>query len=98
MNRMKRISENEAREIGNQLKIDWTKVDVKEFHSGLAVELEHGAHDPETDVTGDNMLLTGKIAWAHLKEFPDYYSRLEQLESEADAYWAARRQNPRVAL
>jgi hypothetical protein len=98
MNRITEISMDEAREIGNQLKIDWTKVDLKEFHSGLAVELEHGAHDPETDVTGDNMLLTGKIAWAHLKEFPDYYSRLKQLESEADAYWAARRENPTVAL
>lgn len=91
MNPKKEISVDEAREIGDQLKIDWTKVDLEEFHSGLAVELEHGAHDPETDVTGDDMLLTGKIAWAHLKEFPDYYSRLEQLESEADAYWAARR-------
>lgn len=94
MNRINKISVDEAREIGNQLKIDWAKVDLKEFHSGLAVELEHGAHDPETDVTGDDVLLTGKIAWAHLKEFPDYYSRLEQLESEADAYWAARRSAP----
>ena len=91
MNRKKEISVDEAREIGNQLRIDWNKVDLEQFHRGLAVELEHGAHDPETDVTGDNMLLTGKIAWAHLKEFPDYYARLEQLESEADAYWAARR-------
>ncbi len=98
MNRNKQISLDEARAIGNELKIDWTKVDLKEFRSGLAVELEHGAHDPETDVTGDNMLLTGKIAWAHLKEFPDYYSRLQQLESEADAYWAVRRENPTVAL
>ena len=98
MSRIREISEDEARKIGNQLKIDWTNVDLKEFHSGLAVELEHGAHDPETDVTGDNMLLTGKIAWAHLKEFPDYYSRLAQLESEADAYWAARRENPTSAL
>jgi hypothetical protein len=97
MNRKKGISVDEARAIGNQLKIDWTKVDLGEFHSGLAVELEHGAHDPETDVTGDDMLLTGKIAWAHLKEFPDYYSRLKQLELEADAYWAARRENPTVA-
>ena len=93
MSQKKEISDDKAREIGNQLKIDWTKVDLKEFRSGLAVELEHGAHDPETDVTGDNMLLTGKIAWAHLKEFPDYYSRLEKLEAEADAYWASRRAN-----
>jgi hypothetical protein len=91
MERKKEVSEGQARAVGHQLGIDWSKVDLKEFHSGLTVELEHGAHDPETDVTGDDMLLTGKIAWAHLKEFPDYYSRLEQLESEADSYWAARR-------
>jgi hypothetical protein len=98
MERHKLVNTDEAREIGNQLGLDWAKVDLDQFCSGLEVELEHGTHDPETDVTGDNMLLTGKIAWAHLKEFPDYYSRLEELESEADAYWAARRENPTVAL
>ena len=92
MERLKQVSVDEARKIGNQLRLDWTKVDLDQFRSGLEVELEHGAHDPETDVTGDDMLLTAKIAWAHLKEFPDYYSRLEQLESQADAYWAARRE------
>lgn len=93
MDRTKEVSVDEAREIGARLTIDWAKVDLEEFRSGLAVELEHGAHDPETDVTGDDMLLTGKIAWAHLKEFPDYYSRLKKLESEAKAHWAARRED-----
>jgi hypothetical protein len=54
---------------------------------GMEVELEHGLHDPETNVTGNDPLLTGKIAWAHLKEFPDYYTRLKQMEAEADAFW-----------
>jgi hypothetical protein len=36
-------------------------------------------------------MLTGKIAWAHLREFPDYYTRLARMEAEADQYWAARR-------
>lgn len=85
------INTEATREIGDRLGLDWTKVDFNEFHSGLDVELEHGARDPETDVTGNDMILTGKIAWAHLKEFPDYYTRLEKLESEADAYWAERR-------
>ena len=47
------------------------------------MELEHGARDPETDVTKDDLVLTGKIAWAHLKEIHDYYTRLDQLEAEA---------------
>jgi len=55
---------------------------------GLEVELEHGARDPETNVTHDDPLLTGKIALAHLNEFPDYYTRLAKMEKEADEFWA----------
>ena len=50
--------------------------DAEQFHLGLNVELEHGSHDPETNVTGNDEMMTGKIAWAHLKEIPDYYTRL----------------------
>jgi hypothetical protein len=39
-------------------------------------------HDPETNVTNNDELLTGKIAWAHLKEIPDYYTRLLKMERE----------------
>ncbi len=39
--------------------------------AGMDVEFEHGSHDPQTDVTGDDPILTGKIALAHMKEFPD---------------------------
>lgn len=51
------------------------------------MELEHGARDPETNVTNDDPLLTGKIALAHLKEFLDYYTRLAKMEKEADEFW-----------
>jgi hypothetical protein len=71
-----RISTEEARSIGAQLGVNWTQIDLEQFRRGLEVELEHGTHDPETDVTGDDPLLTGKIAWAHLKEIRDYYTRL----------------------
>lgn len=85
------ISVAEARNVGSMLAIDWSKVDLEQFRRGLEVELEHGARDPETNVTNDDLTLTGKIAWAHLREFPDYYTRLDRLEAEADAYWATRR-------
>jgi hypothetical protein len=88
MARPKEISDDVARRAGDGIGIDWTKVDLGEFRRGLEVELEHGAKDPQTNVTGDDMVLTGKIAWAHLKEFPDYYARLDRMEAEADAYWA----------
>jgi len=57
---------------------------------GLEVELEHGTQDPVTNVTNDDEMTTGKIAWAHLNEFPDYYTRLAEMEAEAERYWADR--------
>jgi hypothetical protein len=75
----------EARSIGMKLKIDWSQIELEQFRRGLEVELEHGAIDPETDVTGDDLMLTGKIAWAHLKEIRDYYTRLDQMEAEAES-------------
>ena len=92
MNSKRTVGSDEARRIGAELGVDWKTVDLEQFRRGLEVELEHGARDAETDVTNDDMSLTGKIAWAHLKEFPDYYTRLDKLEAEADAHWAARRQ------
>jgi hypothetical protein len=58
---------------------------------GLEVELEHGRRDPATNVSDDDEIITGKIALAHLNEFPDYYTRLEKMEAEAEAYWADRK-------
>ena len=88
---MQRFSMEDARRVGETLGIDWQQVAVEQFRRGMEVELEHGARDPETNVTNDDLSLTGKIAWAHLKEFPDYYTRLDALEQEADAYWKTRR-------
>ncbi|MDT8305384.1 MAG: DUF5661 family protein [Anaerolineae bacterium] len=78
------FSAEEAKKIGEQLGIDWSQFDVEQFRMGMDVELEHGLHDPTTDVTGNDPLLTGKIALAHLNEFPDYYTRLEAMEAEAE--------------
>ncbi|HSD76633.1 MAG TPA: DUF5661 family protein [Solirubrobacteraceae bacterium] len=76
---------DDARRIGEQLGLDWASApfDVEQLRMGMDVELEHGARDPETDVTGDDALTTGKIALAHLREFPDYYTRLDRMEEEA---------------
>jgi uncharacterized protein DUF5661 len=83
---------DEARMIGERIGVDWKSVRFTpdEFRAGLRVELEHGARDPETNVTGDDEMLTGKIAWAHLKEFPDYYVRLRSMEAEAEKAWAGK--------
>ena len=87
-----RFSEEQARSIGERIGIDWSSspFDVEQFRMGLHVELEHGRRDPATNVTDDDELTTGKIAWAHLNEFPDYYTRLAAMEAEAERYWEAR--------
>ena len=78
---------NDARSVGEQLGIDWTSspFDVEQFRAGMDVELEHGTREPDTDVTGDDPVLTGKIALAHLRELPDYYARLARMEAEGEA-------------
>lgn len=81
------FSAEEAKKIGEQLGIDWTKYDVEQFRSGMDVELEHGTENDVTNVTNDDPLMTGKIALAHLNEFPDYYTRLKKMEDEAETYW-----------
>lgn len=83
MSSKRQFSLEEARSIGTLLGIDWTKINLEQFRRGLEIELEHGVRDPQTNVTNDDPILTGKIAWAHLKEIPDYYTRLDQLETEA---------------
>lgn len=83
----KNFTTEEAKKIGEMLGIDWLKFDVEQFRMGMDVELEHGLRDLNTNVTNDNALMTGKIALAHLNEFPDYYTRLEKLEKEAEIYW-----------
>ena len=82
------FSSEEAKKIGKTLGIDWQTFDVEQFRLGLNVELEHGSGDPQTNVTDDDAVITGKIALAHLKEFSDYYTRLAIMEKEAHEYWA----------
>ena len=71
-----------AAEIG--IDFEFVGFDVEQFRRGMEVELEHGSQDPVTNVTNDDPILTGKIAWAHLREFPDYYDRLDRMEAEAE--------------
>ncbi len=82
------FSAEEAKVIGEQLGIDWSKFDIEQFRMGMDVELEHGTRDANTNVTNDDALMTGKVALAHLNEYPDYYTRLDHMEKEAEQFWA----------
>ena len=79
----KHFTRDDAKRIGESLGIDWTKFDIEQFRMGLDVELEHGSRELSTNVTNDDEITTGKIALAHLNEFPDYYTRLQKMESQA---------------
>jgi len=84
MSKSKKFTFEEAKVVGDQIKIDWNKYDLEQFRIGLHVELEHGLIDKFTNVTNDDLVMTGKIALAHLNEIPDYYTRLEKMEKEAE--------------
>jgi hypothetical protein len=93
MTQHEKFSTDDARRIGERIGIDWdrSEFDAEQFRMGLDVELEHGRRDPATNVSDDDEITTGKIARAHLNEFPDYYTRLEKMEAEAEQYWSQRR-------
>ena len=90
MTETRRTTSEEARRVGDQIGVDWSRFDLEQFRHGMDIEYEHGSHDPQTDVTGDDPILTGKIALAHMKEYPDYYVRLERMEEEAVRDWATK--------
>jgi hypothetical protein len=97
MSKKKILTLDQARAVGRQLGITWDKFDLKQFRAGLGVELEHGTVNQKTNVTNDDPLMTGKIALAHLTEFPDYYTRLEKLEEEAKSFWDSKKLKKRIS-
>lgn len=92
--KMKKLDSNDAKVIGEDIGIDWKEVKLEEFTKGINVEFEHGKKFAEANVTNNDKILTGKIAWAHLKEFPDYYTRLEKLETKAKEHWKNKELKP----
>lgn len=82
-----KVTEEQAFTIGSSLGIDFSKISLATFVKGMNVELEHGSNNPLTNVTNDSLVMTGKIALAHLLEFPDYYERLSVMEEEASNSW-----------
>jgi len=87
------FSNEQAKELGEKLGVDWSKWDVDQFRRGMDVELEHGSIDQNTNVSNDDPLTTAKIALAHLNEIPDYYDRLETMEEEGERYWEEQKAN-----
>ena len=91
MKKRKQISTDEAKRVGESLHIDWEQVDLEEFRQGLMGNHKEGAIDPETGLTYEGVLLTGRVVLAHMEEFPDYFTRLAKLKAEVDDFQAGRR-------
>jgi len=91
MSEKKVFTAEEAKKYGGELGIDWSRFDVEQFRMGMDVELEHGKCSPHTNVTNDDPIPTAKIALAHLDEYPDYYTRLEKMENEAEKFWEGKK-------
>jgi APA family basic amino acid/polyamine antiporter len=93
MTRKTAITDQDAQAVADQLRIDFraAEFDLEQFRAGLEVELQHGRVDPDTNVTDDDLFVTGRLVLAHLNEIPDYYSRLKVMRAEAEEYWRNRR-------
>lgn len=97
MKKRKHISLEQARRVGEALHIDWEQVNLEEFRQGLMGHRKE-AIETETGLTYQALVLTGKVVLAHMREFPDYYSRLAKLEAEVDDYRAGISQRVSTAV
>ncbi len=87
------VLHEEAKAILAELETAEMNIKLKDFQLGLEVELEHGIRFPETNITNNHPILTGKIVLAHFKESLDYYQRLEVAEIEGDILKAVASKN-----
>ena len=94
---MKKVTLQEAKEVMKKLKINQKVITPLHFKKAMQIELEHGKVDTRTNVTKNDILKTGKIALAHIMEFPDYYPRLEKMEEEGNKYWKNKKK-PKIIL
>jgi len=85
------ITLEHARTIGHILSVNFKVISIHTLKKGMNVELEHGIDNVKTNVTNDDLIMTAKIALAHLAEYPDYYERLEKMERNAEKYWDGKR-------
>jgi hypothetical protein len=77
----KTVSLQQAYRTAVRLRLNLEVISLQDWTHAMQVEMEH------RNVTGGSLLTTGRIALAHLEEFPDYYDRLERMEKEAKSYW-----------
>ena len=65
----------QIKDAAKSLGIVFDKFSLDDLVTGINIELEHGTSNSLTNVTNDNLIITMKIALAHLNEFPNYYNK-----------------------
>lgn len=75
---------NDAIYAANILGVTFDKYTIEEFLDGINIELEHGLINSKTNVTNNDLIITAKIALAHLNEFPNYYNKEYGLKAFED--------------
>lgn len=69
-----------AKKIGDKLNVNWNAISPDTLAKGAKVEMEHEDLFPKPGETLENWVLACKIAHTHLKERPDYYIKLADME------------------
>lgn len=75
---------DDVKRVSKILSIKFDKFTPLDLLNGLNIELEHGLVNPETNVSNDDLVITTKIALAHLNEFPNYYNSIYGIKTFED--------------
>lgn len=76
-----------AKQIGDQIGVNWDLVDLQEFFMGIMEEQEHAGilgGEASKIIERFDYKASARIAYEHLLERPDYYTQLEKIEQEGD--------------
>lgn len=92
-----KVTKAQARRAGKKLNVDFDVIDEDTLKFGMNIELEHGKRHGITNVTNDSILVSAKIALAHLEEYPDYYEALEKMEDKLKKKWKGKKK-PHIFL
>ncbi len=75
---------DDVKRVSKILSIKFDKFTPLDLLNGMNIELEHGLVNPETNVSNDDLVITTKIALAHLNEFPNYYNSIYGIKTFED--------------
>ena len=75
---------DDVKKVSKILSIKFDKFTPLDLLNGMNIELEHGLVNPETNVSNDDLVITTKIALAHLNEFPNYYNSIYGIKTFED--------------